>query len=271
MGNIHSAHDIKFVLTPKRTAVQLLQKAEDLDNYVSDCMDSPLNLAARERCVYAANEPTSNEIEHLQQYLAVVHKQLPIRLRRELGTVNIICMMPSADGGMPHTRPNNLICCPHISQIYSVKTLVHELWHLHQRKYEHLWFNVFNNLGWDLWDENELPYELERHRRLNPDTVDCPLWIFKDTWVPVPIFTHSTHPVLSEVEIWFYNPKERRHIKSIPYDIIEIFSNRLPASAYENPREITAYMLSDPELYMNVPAFKRLVVMLGHSAVLTEE
>ena len=146
MGNITSSHDIKFILTPKKEAVKLLEKAEDIDGYLAECEDSALNSSARRHCNYTPNDPSPGEIQHLQEYLSTVSKHIPIRLRRELSTVHIVCLMPSADGGMPHTRPNNIICCPHITQIYSIKTLVHELWHLHQRKYETMWFNVFNNI-----------------------------------------------------------------------------------------------------------------------------
>jgi len=62
-------------------------------------------------------------------------------------------------------------------------------------------------------------------------------------------------PVLSDVEIWFYHTIDRYHVKTIPEDIrIEGIHH----SAYEHPREITAYIISDPDKYRTTPIYKIL-------------
>jgi hypothetical protein len=177
--------------------------------------------------------------------------------------------MPSADGGMPHTRPQNIICYPDISQLFSKTTLIHELWHIHQRNYKDLWFKTFKRLGWVIWD-GKLPDELEKARRFNPDTLDCPFWVFDSEWLPVPIFKNITQPNVSDVEIWFYNIKTHYHIKRVPGQIESYFPGLNP-NAYEHPREITAYMLSEPEKHKNSQGFKHLIEYIGEISILPFE
>jgi hypothetical protein len=189
----------------------------------------------------------------------------PIRLLNDLKHIKIVQLMPSADGGMPHTRPGNIICYPDISQLFSQTTLIHELWHIHQRNYKDLWFKTFKRLGWTMW-EGKLPENLEKSRRYNPDTIDAPFWIFNEEWVPIPIFKDISRPNVADVEIWFYNVQKQYHIKRVPDEILSYFPG-LPPSAYEHPREITAYLLSEPDKYKNSQGFKHLIESIGEISV----
>jgi apocytochrome f len=141
---------------------------------------------------------------------------------------------------MPHTRPlsrnEDVICFSDIKQIYSISTLVHELWHIHQRKYHTLWEKIFNIQGWRKWYDT-IPVDLETNRRYNPDTIDCPLWIFNEKWIPIPIFRDISNPKIGEVDIWFYCPQDGVRTKNIPYILKEYYSELTPIDAYENPRE----------------------------------
>ena len=122
---------------------------------------------------------------------------------------------------------------------------------------------MFEQLGWKEWT-GHLPEVLRNHCRINPDTIDSPLWVYQDTWVPVPIFRDSTLPSISDVDIWFYHIKGRHHVKQIPSEM-EVVG--LPKSAYEHPREITAYLLADHNLYHDSPVFKTLLSLVGHLAI----
>jgi hypothetical protein len=150
-----------------------------------------------------------------------------------------------------------------LDQINSLSTIIHELWHVHQRKYKDTWVKVFEQLGWKEWS-GRLPELLEKYRRINPDTIDSPLWVYQDTWVPVPIFRDITLPSMSDVDIWFYHTKDGRHVKQIPSEM-EI--SGLPKSAYEHPREMTAYVLADHNMYHDSLFLKNLLSSIGHLAI----
>lgn len=267
MGNsLVSGHRISFLLIKdKDHAKQLLDDAEKVDMYVEECHDDTANYRSRSALTYSPNQIGLRDMNYAITYLGGIKSVIPERLCTDLENINIIQLMPTADGGMPHTRPNNIICLPDISQLFSKTTLIHELWHIHQRTYKNEWLKIFNRLGWSLWN-GELPEQLEKYRRFNPDTIDCPYWIFQDEWIPIPIFRDITHPKVGDVEIWFYNPHRRYHIKHVPSELSEYFRD-LPPSAYEHPRELTAYMLSEPDRQENSAAFKHLIELMGITSI----
>jgi hypothetical protein len=171
-------------------------------------------------------------------------------------------LTPSAEGGMPHTRPDAMICYPNITNTFSSTTLIHELWHVHQRQHEAWWQTVFSRLGWKPWTGGALPSHLETYRRFNPDTIDLPLWCYQQTWIPVPVFRDIRRPKVDEVEIWFYHVTLKYHVKSPPKEM-EAMYRGLPMSAYEHPREMAAYLLSDPVKYSECPVLAPLVEAVG--------
>jgi hypothetical protein len=268
MGNNYSVpHNLTFYVCPdKNEAQQLLDNAERQDFYVEECHDDKANSLARKNLTYRANQIGLRDINYATTYLDGAKDNLPIRLLNDLKTVTIIQLMPSADGGMPHTRPNDIICYPDISQLFSKTTLIHELWHIHQRNYKDLWFKTFKRIGWTIWD-GKLPENLEKARRYNPDTIDVPFWIFNEEWVPIPVFKDISRPNVADVEIWFYNPQKLYHIKRVPEEISSYFPG-LPPTAYEHPREITAYMLSEPEKYKTSQGFRHLIENIGEISIM---
>lgn len=231
----------------KEEATQLLIQAEEIDHYQVECYEDRCNSYARKNYIYAPN--TVSEVEHCNHVFSQLSSSVPNQLR-DVGEIRIVLLMPSADGGMPHTRPPNLICyAGQFSE--SPSTFIHELCHVHQRKFPAVWKTIFSALGWSVWN-GELPKKLDDCRRYNPDTIDRPLWIHGE-WVPIPVFRDCYKPVLGEVEIWFYHVNHDYHIKTVPD---EIMIESLPASAYEHPREITAYIISEPDKYRNTVAYK---------------
>lgn len=261
MGNQPSTQQISFeLLGNKGDAQQMLQQAEQRDLYVAECRDNRVNAAARRSCIYAPNYVSFDESQQYEHMLEESIPQLPLRLRSDLQQIHIIPLMYSADGGMPHTRPYNMICVPHLHQLKTISTLKHELWHVHQRNFQEQWATIFNKLGWTEY-KGTIPSSFEDNRRLNPDTVDSPLWIYQDKWIPFPIFTDISRPVLSQVEIWFYHPTEKYHVKRIPSSLAVEFPD-LPQSAYEHPRELTAYLLAEPDKYRHTPAWKIISALL---------
>ena len=268
MGNNYSVnHSLSFyVCVDKNEAQMLLDNSERQDFYLEECHDDKANSLSRKNLTYRANSLGLRDASYATSYLDGMKDQLPIRLLNDLNKVTIIQLMPTADGGMPHTRPNNIICYPDISQLFSKTTLIHELWHIHQRNFKDMWFKTFKRLGWTMWD-GKLPESLEKSRRYNPDTIDAPFWIFNEEWVPIPIFKDISRPNVADVEIWFYNVQKQYHIKRVPEEISSYFPG-LPPTAYEHPREITAYMLSEPDKYRSSQGFKHLIESIGEISVM---
>jgi hypothetical protein len=268
MGNsISIPHNLDFyICADKYEAQQLLDNAERLDFYIEECQDDTINSLARKDKTYRANSIPLRDLNYAKAFLDGTTEYLPNRLLNDLKSITIIQLMPSADGGMPHTRPNDIICYPDILQLFSKITLIHELWHIHQRNYKDMWVKIFKRLGWTMWS-GEIPEILEKSRRYNPDTLDCPFWIFNDNWIPLPIFRNISQPNVADIEIWFYNPHKQYHIKRIPEEISSYFPG-LPLTAYEHPREITAYLLSEPELYKDSTGLKHLLESIGEISII---
>ena len=143
MGNSASANNsLHFiVIANKNQAQALLDTAEKEDFYLEECHDNKANSLARRNLTYFANQVSIQDNNYAMAYLDAANLYLPIRLLNDLKEVKIVQLMPSADGGMPHTRPDNIICYPDISQLFSKTTLIHELWHIHQRAFKNEWFN----------------------------------------------------------------------------------------------------------------------------------
>jgi hypothetical protein len=253
------------IIFDKGEAENRLNQAEKEDMYMEECMDSPLNAMARKELSYRPNRMSIHDYQGAVAYLEGATQLLPKRLLSDLSEVRIIQLMPSADDGMPHTRPGDIICYPDLTQLFSLTTLKHELWHVHQRKYQDVWLKVFAAIGWKPWSA-PLPEKLEEYRRYNPDTIDHPHWVFHDTWVPVPIFRDITRPKVSDIEIWFYHVTGKYHSKKVPPELSMYFPH-LPAAAYEHPREITAYMLAEPDKHHYSRGYQDLLKQIGHISV----
>lgn len=264
MGNQSSSLTFDIVFN-KYDAQLLLDEAENKDFYLEECNDNRMNALSRKNTSYTASRMTDRDYKFFEVVVENAKDHIPLRLQQDLKTVYLIQLMPSADGGMPHTRPDSIICYPDITRTFSVNTLIHELWHLHQRAYEEQWISIFRRLGWEPW-KDKLPSIMVDKKRLNPDTLDTPFWCYQKTWVPIPVFRDITKPKITEVDVWFYHVSLKYHVKSIPKEMEEVYGS-LPWSAYEHPREITAYLLSDPNRYGNCSAFDHLIEIMGATAL----
>jgi hypothetical protein len=256
MGNKHSI--TLHLIQDKKVAQSLLDIAEKEDYYLEDCYSDRANSLARRNLNYTANSISPIDMNTANSFIQTV--RLPLKLSNELGEINIIQLMPSSDGGMPHTRPG-IICYPTFS--FSSYTLIHELWHVHQRKYKDYWSHIFKQIGWTVWN-GYLPDKLEHNRRYNPDTVDSPLWIFKNTWVPVPIFLNIMNPSMDQCEVWFYNISGY-YTRLIPDELATYYTG-LDNIELEHPREITAYMLSEHQKFSS-PGYNDLITAIGRDAL----
>ena len=158
----------------------------------------------------------------------------------------VLWLKSSADGGLPHTRPPGYICLPeNISQANLSSTLLHERVHLHQRRYPDIWTKFFKkNWNMKIWD-GILPPDIDNNRRLNPDLLPIPFFIWKDTWVPICLYKDAGNPTLMGASTVWYNSAQKVLSRTAPDGWYEFFGH-VPDD--EHPWEISAYYIADPGL-----------------------
>ena len=245
-----------------------LAAAEDLDQYRTDCQESRANRIARDRTTYSYNRLQGDQETDLLDQLNLFRNRLPDALQPIQAVV--VPLMPSADAGMPHTRPPNVIAYPLTGGGLSFETFSHELWLLHQRRWYKDWVQFFEK-EWRFKPfhrqgqrggpfhrqgqrggpfEGDLPSQFEAVLRINPDTMTDPLWIWNDTWVPMCVFLNPVTPELSQTDVWFYNVRSKTYVQDCPPAMADFFSknSRLPKTAFEHPCELAAYGLTDDSL-----------------------
>ncbi len=261
-----SSKGLTFFIASEDEGIQMLNTAEEEDKYREECRDCILNNKARERQIYKPYRLTIDMIDIFRPYYDSIALSVPSRLKYELGDVNIVYLSANADGGMPHTRPGNVICLPYRDEPYPISTMYHELWHIHQRKYPEFWRDALKR-AWNCepYTKGGIPAEYERLRRINPDTMDEPYWIWNGVWITIPVFENITQPNLRDTAVLFYNVHSGYHARTMPRDLREFFSERLSASAFEHPYEMVAYILTEEE-GRSTEAYKRLIGEIGKMA-----
>jgi hypothetical protein len=237
---------IKFNILSASASINLLENAEAIDEYIETISKSQWNRKAR---------------NNLVEWIPI---EAPLYWKEFLSTgefpkwtegleINIICAPPEAEDGMPHTRPNFIICIPfnYSNDVNTFrKMIIHELVHILQRMY-YTQFMKFIELEWDyrLMTREEfsrLPEHLLIRRRINPDTFSCPFLIWKERWVPLIIFNeHIEGPRLKSTYLLWWNIQTNTGFINEPYIWKEYFGR---VSQSEHPFEIMAWYLSDDTL-----------------------
>lgn len=201
--------------------MNLLQEAETLDSFFKTVRNNPMNAMARKENSYVAmKDPVSWLLD-----------------------TKIIEMHPSAESGLPHTRPPNIICMPiYYPQKSYQETLAHELIHIDQRRRKDLWNAKFSREGWSPIDESEIPERWLSQCRLNPDTIDSRFWAFEKRHVPLPMFERSDKPDLRQVRIFWWDRETGSRQTEAPRRFQERYG--FMPSQPEHPRELSAVELS---------------------------
>ena len=261
-----ASKQLTFFITNQDESYNILNTAESIDKYREECRECVLNNKARERNIYNAYPIKSETIELFKPYYDSIALSVPDRLKYDLGDVRIVYLSANADGGMPHTRPNNIICLPYMDTLYPISTMHHELWHVHQRNYPLFWRDVLKN-AWNCepYTGGDIPPEFERLRRINPDTMDEPYWLWNGIWVTIPVFENITQPSLRETDILFFNTRTAYHTRTIPRELKELFSDKLPSSAFEHPYEMAAYILTESSGKGTI-AYNKIIAVIGKMA-----
>ena len=258
MGNTTSnqpSQELHFHITTGVEGSAALAAAESQDDYLGQIQRDRANRIARQRMNYAANRLSPSETAALKDRVNSFLPSIPYILRSLNPT--IVPLMPSADSGFPHTRPSDLVCLPGSSSAITCDTFVHELWHLHQRAHYREWTAFFEKKWkWRIYS-GPLNPDLEAVRRFNPDTLEDPLWIWDNEWIPICVFLNPNSPSFDNTGVWFVNAKSGRHSKELPESMRAFFSSSLSSFAYEHPCETSAYMITGPPL--DCPAYKILL------------
>ncbi len=212
-----------------------LDYAESIDFFVHKTRQDPINALAR---------------AHLS-YTPMNHKTMPW-LDSE-----IITMHPTAEAGLPHTRPPHYICLPaYYPDSLKAETLAHEYIHIDQRKRPAHWNYFFKKEGWTPLPTSEVPSRWLNRCRMNPDTIDQRFWAWKDRFVPLPLYEREDKPDLRHVVIHWWDRETGSRQPEAP----RLFMERYGAmpSQPEHPRELAAVELaklfhsqSDIDIYLN--------------------
>jgi len=192
---------------------------------VAACANSKINSLARNRCTYA---PWPQQ--------ALQGLQAP----KEQAT-QIVIMDPSAEGGMPHTRPPNIICIPaYYPESKLQETIAHELIHIDQRRNPARWTQRAENEGWKKVDDLAIPKDLRDRCRLNPDTFLSRFWAWEGRYVPLPLYKREDKPDLRDIAIRWYDLKEEIIQVVVPQSFTRRYGVK-DSSSMEHPYELWAY------------------------------
>jgi hypothetical protein len=199
-----------------------LQEAETYDHYFQTISQDPLNRKARQHLFYSA----------------MMERTQPFLLNTE-----IVTMHPTAEAGLPHTRPPNIICMPaYYPHERMEETLHHELIHIDQRRRRYKWNAFFEKEGWKQMPASEIPTRWIQRCRMNPDTIDDRFWAWQGRHVPLPLFEREDKPDLRQVVIQWWDKETGIKQSEAP----RLFQERygpLPSQP-EHPRELAAVELA---------------------------
>lgn len=155
----------------------------------------------------------------------------------------IISMHPTAEAGLPHTRPPNYICLPvYYPESLKAETLAHEYIHIDQRRRLSHWNYHFKQEGWTPMDTSEIPQRWLSRCRMNPDTIDQRFWAWKDRYVPLPLYEREDKPDLRQVVVQWWDRDTGMRQPEAPRSFQERYG-RLPSQP-EHPRELAAVELA---------------------------
>jgi hypothetical protein len=229
----------------RNDAAEALQEAEEFDEYRAACERCQMNKAARRLMDYSTREPISD----VQYYMLRLAEAMPAWLKRTLPhNIRVAMLAPSADGGMPHTRHGNIICFPQYFPFdgrTAQTTVNHEMIHIHQRAHPVIWDAIYKRIWQFTRFTGTIPDELLPRIRLNPDTILTPLYVWRNTWMPLPVFTRPESPMIGAMKLIWYNVRTGEWQQVTPPEFVDEFGQLADAEA-EHPHELAAYWLSEP-------------------------
>jgi hypothetical protein len=156
----------------------------------------------------------------------------------------ILTTAKSCEDGMPHTRSGNRIYIPdNINTVNREDTIRHELIHIYQRRNPDVWI-AFYQRSWSyaIFEEPpaDIPKELIKGRRSNPDTAIGPWACWLRRWWTIPVYKDMYSPRLRDVTIIFWDSWKNESSDSPPQEWSAFFGS--PGQP-EHPHEISACMI----------------------------
>ena len=195
-----------------------IRKAESYDHFFEIIQKDPINRRARQDLFYSPMKPDTE----------------PWLLQTEILTLH-----PTAEAGLPHTRPPNLICMPlYYPEEKRFQTLAHELVHIDQRRRIQKWNAYFEREGWNPISETEIPSRWLFRCRMNPDTIDDRFWAWENRYVPLPLFEREDKPDLRQVTVQWWDKETGIKQNQPPRRFMERYGS-MPSQP-EHPRELAA-------------------------------
>lgn len=217
---------------------QLLDLAERDDGYRASIEASVPNRLAREGQEYTPFFVGPSAAQRLSEEMDAIEL---------LGDANIIVMHPSAESGMPHTRPRNIVCMP-ASYVETAgrnelaDTLRHEAIHVHQRNNPKRWDTFCRREGWEPVQDpvQQIPQQYRLACRLNPDTFRAPhpFWAWDGAYVTLPILIPKPQPTLRDCEIRWLDLRAQRIVAEPPPSFQKRYGRQPPQP--EHPYELFA-------------------------------
>lgn len=223
-----------FTICSRSGAEQQLRLNEQLDQYNATCLASAPNRAAAPTV-----EPTDPPADAV---VAIGIAALEPWLQHGVRGTNIAFFLE----GLPHTREIATIWLPYDATVRAdnlKKLLMHESIHIHQRIFRDIWSEIYESVFRMQPFNGRLPTELESKRRLNPDTILWPLYLWNN-YVPVMVFLRPDAPRLTETRLVWYNVADGSWSLATPNGWVEFFGTVL-SSHCEHPNELAAYILSE--------------------------
>ncbi len=212
--------------------MEILEQAEFQDRYRQRCETNEFNSLARRNQYYFS-------IDDLSTRSAIMIRAQDFEITQD---ANIVLLHPSADSGMPHTRPGNIICFSSETNINRItNTLLHEGMHLEQRKNPELWKSYHIKQGWWPIPASYIPSRWVERCRINPDTLDLPFWSWQNNYVPLPIFSNEARPTLTDCDIRWFDLRNQTLLRETPESFIKRYGT---IEQPEHPNETSAIELS---------------------------
>lgn len=236
-----------FLLT-YNDAVKELNQAETIDKYMDNIQESYTNSYARNKSIYTPLKLSNNTFD---KYASILQHNI-IQLGDKIPPVkraHIIILEESADNGLPHTRPNNIICLP--SNIFKQsdkqreEVLFHELVHIYQRE-NPIDIESFYKNGWKYIKST---MDIVEGDRINPDAMDIYAVNVGELWLIRPRFLRKDAAKLTDIRMTYNNLKTGEMTVIMPADVKQFFGDSISQSAFEHPNEMMAYMWTN--IYYN--------------------
>lgn len=219
-------------------AYETMLENESIDNYRVTYRGSPPNALAQSRYIQAPVMPPQGATSLSNDAFSAVPATL-----KPAGTVKVGFI----ENGLPHTRPPATIWFPQymIRDKSFTGTFLHECIHLHQRSNKKKWNDFYrNSWSFEPWT-GQMPKEIEERRRINPDTMRQPFYIWRGKWIPVLVFERPGAADLLACKLLWVEPSGAWSQVAPPG--WEEFFGTVSGSICEHPHEMAAYFLSDNE------------------------